>query len=65
MAFGVRTNCLSSFPPFTGQKWKFFNIFFDILGTPAHTVEAGVRHCTEQPLSGWHPKKATQVCLME
>ena len=22
MAFGVCTNCLSSFPPSTGQKWK-------------------------------------------
>ena len=22
MAFGVSTNCLSSFPPSTGQKWK-------------------------------------------
>ena len=22
MAFGVYTNCVSSFPPSTGQKWK-------------------------------------------
>ena len=28
MAFGVCTNCLSSFPPSTGQKWKFLQNFF-------------------------------------
>ena len=27
-AFGVRTNCWSSFPPSTGQKWKFFQFFY-------------------------------------
>ena len=34
MAFGVCTNCQSSFPPSTGQKWKFLqkNIF-DIVTT--------------------------------
>ena len=26
MVFGVHTNC--SFPPSTGQKWKFFNFFY-------------------------------------
>ena len=32
MAFGVCTNCLSSFPPSTGQKWKIFaKHFFDIV----------------------------------
>ena len=31
MAFGARTNCLSNFPPSTGQKWKNFIFFFDIL----------------------------------
>ena len=31
MAFGVRTDCLSSFPPSKAQKWKNFNFFFDIL----------------------------------
>ena len=34
MAFGVCTNCFSSFPPSTGQKWKILlNIFFDIVTT--------------------------------
>ena len=32
MAFGVCTNCFSSFPPSTGQKWKIFaKHFFDIV----------------------------------
>ena len=31
MAFGVFTNCFSSFRPSIGQKWKILqNIFFDI-----------------------------------
>ena len=34
MAFGVCTNCSSSFPPSTGQKWNILqNIFFDIVTT--------------------------------
>ena len=33
MAFGVCTNCVSSFPPSTGQKWKILQIFFDIVTT--------------------------------
>ena len=34
MAFGVCTNCLSRFPPPTGQKWKIFaKHFFDIVTT--------------------------------
>ena len=34
MAFGVCTNCLSSFPPSTGQKWKIFaKKNFDVLTT--------------------------------
>ena len=34
MAFGVCTNCSSSFPASTGQKWKFLqSIFFDIVTT--------------------------------
>ena len=33
MAFGVCTNCLSSFPPSTGQKWKILQFFFDIVTT--------------------------------
>ena len=34
MAFGVCTNCLSSFPPSIGQKWKIFaKHFFDIVTT--------------------------------
>ena len=34
MAFGVCTNCSSSFPPSTGQKWKIFaKYFFDIVTT--------------------------------
>ena len=34
MAFGVCTNCLSSFPPSTGQKWKIFaRTIFDIVTT--------------------------------
>ena len=34
MAFGVCTNCLSRFPPSTGQKWKIFaKHFFDIVTT--------------------------------
>ena len=31
VAYDVRTNCLSSLPPYTAQKWKFFTILFDIL----------------------------------
>ena len=31
MAFGVCTNCLSSFPPSTGQKWNFLQKQFLIL----------------------------------
>ena len=33
MAFGVCTNCRSSFPPSTGQKWKISQFFFDIVTT--------------------------------
>ena len=34
MAFGVSTNCLSSFQPFTSQKRKIFaKHFFDIVTT--------------------------------
>ena len=33
MAFGVCTNCLSSFPPSTCQKWKILQFFFDIVTT--------------------------------
>ena len=33
MAFGVCTNCLSSFPPSTAQKWKNLQFFFDIVTT--------------------------------
>ena len=35
MAFGVCTNCLSSFPPSTsaGQKWKILQIFFGVVTT--------------------------------
>ena len=34
MAFGVCTNCLSSFSPSFGQKWKIFaKLFFDIVTT--------------------------------
>ena len=33
MAFGVCTNCSSSFPPSTGQKWKILQFFFDIVTT--------------------------------
>ena len=34
MAFGVCTNCLSSFPPSIGQKWKFLQKkIFDIVTT--------------------------------
>ena len=33
MAFGVYTNCLSSFPPSIGQKWKILQINFDIVNT--------------------------------
>ena len=34
MAFGVCTNCLSSFPPSIGQKWIFFaKTIFDIVPT--------------------------------
>ena len=33
MAFGVCTNCLSSFPPSIGQKWKILQTFFDIVTT--------------------------------
>ena len=33
MAFGVCKNCLSSFPPSTGQQWKILQIFFDIVTT--------------------------------
>ena len=34
MAFGVCTNCLSSFLPSTGQKWKIFaKTIFDIVTT--------------------------------
>ena len=34
MAFGVSTNCLSSFQPSTSQKWEFFaKHFFDIVTT--------------------------------
>ena len=34
MAFGVCTNCLSSFPPSTVQKWKIFaKTIFDIVTT--------------------------------
>ena len=31
MAFGVCTNCLSSFPPSIGQKWKILQNTFLIL----------------------------------
>ena len=31
MAFGVCTNCLSSFPPSTGEKWKILQKNFDIV----------------------------------
>ena len=33
MAFGVCTNCFSSFPPSTGQKWKILQFFLDIVTT--------------------------------
>ena len=33
MAFGVCTNCLSSFPPSTGQKWKILQKKFYIVTT--------------------------------
>ena len=33
MAFGVCTNCLSSFPPSTSQKWKILQKKFDIVTT--------------------------------
>ena len=33
MAFGVCTNCSSSFPASTGQKWRILQIFFDIVTT--------------------------------
>ena len=33
MAFGVCTNCFSSFSPSTGQKWKILQFFFDIVTT--------------------------------
>ena len=33
MAFGVCTNCLSSFPPSTGQKWKILQKKIDIVTT--------------------------------
>ena len=34
MAFGVCTNCSSSFPPSAGQKWKILQkVFFDIVTT--------------------------------
>ena len=34
MAFGVSTNCLSSFQPSTSQKWKIFaKHFYDIVTT--------------------------------
>ena len=38
MAFGVCTNCLSSFPPSTGQKWKILQICFDIVTTHNYDV---------------------------
>ena len=33
MAFGVCTNCLSSFPPSASQKWKILQKKFDIVTT--------------------------------
>ena len=58
MAFGVCTNCLSSFPPSTGQKWKIFaNFFFDIVTTYNDEI-CYVKHvldplCVFFTLFGW------------
>ena len=43
MAFGVCTNCLSSFPASTGPEWKILQIFFDIV-TPHNDEISYVKH---------------------
>ena len=46
MAFSVCTNCLSSFPPCTGQKWKILqnHIAEVIRSKPRRRVYRGKRH---------------------
>ena len=42
MAFGVCMNCLSSFPPSAGKKWKFLQNIFSILSPLTMMKYAGV-----------------------
>ena len=53
MAFGVFTNCLSSFPPYTGQKWKFLQKNFDIVTTHNHDMLC--KACFSPSLCVFHP----------
>ena len=53
MAFGVFTNCLSSFPPSTGQKWKFLQKKFDIVTT--HNDDMLCKACFSPSLCVFHP----------
>ena len=56
MAFGVCTNCLSSFPPSTGQKREIFAKKFDIVTTHNDMIcRACFRHflCVFHPIWVW------------
>ena len=55
MAFGVSTNCSSSFQPSTSQKWKIFaKHFFDIV-TTYNDETCYVKHVLAPLLCGFHP----------
>ena len=73
MAFGVCTNCLSSFRPSTGQKWKIFakNVF-DLVITHNDEI-CCVKHvldplCVFFTLFGWGgglPRGLGHILLMQ